>query len=323
MGQPEPDRPSTTSVWVAAARAFGAREPDPTVRNPDWLAERLLGPEGLALLGDHPLAAALAQPYEATAYEEASKSLEIAGLARMLIIRTRFIDERLEAAIADGATQVVILGAGFDTRAYRFAELLKSARVFEVDRPATQNLKIRRVREAIGAPPANLTYTPFDFRHEPLGEALARAGFKAGEKTFFIWEGVTMYLPAAAVHDTLRWIGSVAAPGSAVVFDYAGESAIKFFAKFESNVDIGALPDAVKIAIERFRRMIAAEPWIFGLPDDGEKEFLAEFALHLRSTMSMTGSEAVAKYLTRADGTVFGGLPANDQRGYSILEAAR
>src|SRR5689334_4209899 len=121
---------SRTSIWVAMGRAFGAREPDAHVRNPDYLAEALMGPEERALLADHPIVAALSQPYE-TALENP----EVISTSRMMIPRTHFIDTRLQEAVRDGATQVVILGAGFDTRAYRLKESLAATRVFEVDHP--------------------------------------------------------------------------------------------------------------------------------------------------------------------------------------------
>src|SRR5689334_11027033 len=143
--------PSRTSIMVAAGRAIGAREPDPSVRNPDSMAEIFLGPEVRALQIDHPALQALDKDYE-----EAMKDLEVVGTVRMMMIRTRFIEERLEHAIRNGATQVVILGAGFDTRAYRLLHLLKNVRVFEVDRPVTQALKRRRAAEVAGGIPANL-----------------------------------------------------------------------------------------------------------------------------------------------------------------------
>lgn len=108
---------------VAAARAFGAHDPDPSVRNPDWLAEHLLGPDELQLISEVPLSAALAQDYR-----EAGRDPQVAGGAMLMIIRTRYIDERLVEAVRNGATQVVILGAGFDSRAYRLHELLRGAR---------------------------------------------------------------------------------------------------------------------------------------------------------------------------------------------------
>jgi methyltransferase (TIGR00027 family) len=81
----------------------------------------------------------------------------------MNLIRTRFADERLESAVRAGAAQVVILGAGYDSRAYRLRELLKDVRVFEVDYGPTQEYKKRRVQEIFGCFPTNLTYVPIDF----------------------------------------------------------------------------------------------------------------------------------------------------------------
>jgi methyltransferase (TIGR00027 family) len=307
-----PAQISRTSIWAAAARALGAREPDARVRNPDWLAERLLGPDELALLGDHPLVDALAQPYEV-----ACQNMEALGAARILIPRTRFIDSRLEEAVDQGDSQIVILGAGFDSRAYRFSERLQHLRIFEVDQEATQQRKIRRVREAIGQPPANLVYVPIDFRKDTLGDALTRAGYQPDRKTIFIWEGVTMYLPGQAVRDTLHWIASNAAAESNVVFDYTYEAAIRM----SQNIDINQLPERIKQAFMRLRSLTATEPWIFGLPDEGEREFLAGLGLELRTIMGMNSAEAVEKYLTRADGSIFGLMPATGRQGYLILEA--
>src|SRR5215831_17395179 len=164
----EPPGISRTSIFVAAGRALGAREPDPSARNPDYLAEKLLGdPSTLGL--DHPAVRALS-----LSYDEALKDVEVASNVRMMIVRTRFIDEALERAVAGGATQVVILGAGFDSHAYRFRELLAPVKVFEVDRPATQAVKVQRVNEALGGAPSNLTYASIDFEHEDLPSGLAR-----------------------------------------------------------------------------------------------------------------------------------------------------
>jgi len=126
---------SRTSIYVAAGRAIGARDPDPSVRNPDYLAEKFLG-DPLTLDVDHPAVRALS-----LGYDEAMTDGEVVNAVRMMTVRTRFIDDALARAVADGATQVVILGAGFDSHAYRFQDLLAGVRVFEVDRPATQALK--------------------------------------------------------------------------------------------------------------------------------------------------------------------------------------
>jgi methyltransferase (TIGR00027 family) len=147
--------PSRTSILTAAARAFGFREPDASVRNPDWAAARLIGPDELALIAAHPIGKALDRDFQEAIYDP-----EIFGLAWLMLVRTRFIDEMMERAIRNGATQLVILGAGFDTRAHRFAELLKDAAVIEIDYGSTQEYKKRRVEEALGGTPANLIYAP-------------------------------------------------------------------------------------------------------------------------------------------------------------------
>jgi O-methyltransferase involved in polyketide biosynthesis len=104
--------PSKTCLYVAAARALGAREPDLAVRNPDYLAERLLGPEERALVADQACVHALDLDYA-----EAFKNMEAMGTVIMMQVRTRFIEERMADLISKGATQVVLLGAGFDTLA--------------------------------------------------------------------------------------------------------------------------------------------------------------------------------------------------------------
>ena len=193
---------SKTSIYVAAGRAVGAREPDPSVRNPDFLAEQLLG-DPAALGVDHPAVRALS-----LAYDAAMQDPEVIGIVRAMMVRTRFIDGALERAIAAGATQVAILGAGFDSHAYRCRELLQGVRVFEVDRPATQALKRQRVNEVLGGSPENLTYVPIDFQHEDLRDVLARHGYDMTQRTFFILEGVTMYVREESVRSTLSFVAA-------------------------------------------------------------------------------------------------------------------
>ena len=309
--------PSKTCLYVAAGRALGAREPDESIRNPDYLAERLLGPEERAMVADQPVVQALDQDFASV-----RESPEAMGSMVMMIIRTRFIEDRLEHAIRDGVSQVVILGAGFDTRAYRLVELLKSTRVFEVDQPSTQEYKKRRIRETGIEVPANLTYVPIDFRHDKLGEVLAASGYDSRKKTFFIWEGVTMYLPEAAVEETLRWVAAQA-PGSAVIFDFVGVMVIKFMA----IRDLSMFPEAARSAIERIRRLTAGEPWIFGVPDIGEEEFLRKQGLELREALPLGGPETQKRYLTRGDGTPYIPIPPPQQQyqgqrgGYCIAVA--
>jgi methyltransferase (TIGR00027 family) len=302
---------------VAAGRALGAREPDESIRNPDYLAERLLGFEERAMVADQPVVQALDQDFA-----DLHKNLGAMGTVVMMIIRTRFIEERLEHAIRDGASQVVILGAGFDTRAYRLTELLKAARVFEVDQPSTQEYKKRRIRETGIEVPPNLTYVPVDFRYDKLGDVLTAAGYDSSRRTFFIWEGVTMYLPEAAVEETLRWVAAQA-PGSTIIFDFVGAMVIEFMTK----VDLNMLPEAAKQAVARLQKLMAGEPWIFGMPDGSEREFLDKLGLELRQLLPIGGEESRKRYLTRSDGTPYIPVPPPQQQyqsqrgGYCLAEA--
>ena len=279
-----PGRPSRTSLVVAAARAFGAREPDESVRNPDWLAERLLGPEERALIHEHPLSGALEQDYG-----QARQNPLVAGTSNFMLVRTRFIDDHLERAVQNGATQIVILGAGFDTRAYRFKERLKSQRIFEVDHHATQEFKKRRLQEALGHLPDHVTFVEVDFKRDALRDVLRGAGYQATGKTFFIWEGVSMYLTEETVRETLRTI-SQAAPGSSLVMDYSCQATIEAMQRFPE------LP-------QHRHTTDWGEPWLFGVPDGSEREFFQSCGLELRESISIVRGAAMNRYLTRADGT--------------------
>jgi methyltransferase (TIGR00027 family) len=286
---------SKTAVWVAAARAIGAREPDPSVRNPDDLASALLGePSQLHVV--HPIVTALG-----ASYDEAMQDLETVGLVRAMIIRTRFIDEALERAIAAGATQVLILGAGLDSHAYRSRELLSGARVFELDRPSTLEYKRRRVNEALGGAPENLTYVPLDLE-EPIPATLARHGYDLSRRTFILMEGVSMYLPEAALQTTLQFIASHVL-GSSLVFDFATRAMVEGI----QRIDLASIPAAARASTERFLDIIRDEPWLFGISLDEEKSYLADLGLELGELVTIGGEESVARYLTRPDGTVVGG----------------
>lgn len=130
--------------------------------------------------------------------------------------RVTFFDSVVDRYLADVA-QFVILGAGFDTRAFR---LPKDAQVqsFEVDAPKTQAIKREMLRKA-GIDSAGVTFVAADFEKEDWLSLLVDAGFDTSKPALFLWEGVIMYLDWEAVEDTLRKIASTAR-GSLVAFDY-------------------------------------------------------------------------------------------------------
>ena len=136
-----------------------------------------------------------------------------------ILCRTRYIDDVLKRSLAQGLDQVVILGAGFDTRAYRI-DGMDNVRVFEVDLPGWRQEKKTRLEKVLGAVPENVTLVGIDFDRQDLGDALSAAGFHTSERTLFIWEGVTQYLTADAVSSTLAFVSDVSGAESSIVFTY-------------------------------------------------------------------------------------------------------
>jgi methyltransferase (TIGR00027 family) len=146
------------------------------------------------------------------------------GVMGFLVARERHIDETLLACLAGGMEQLVILGAGYDARAYRFEQLHGRVKIFEIDHPATQADKLAKVARIFGQPPAYVNYVPVDFNTERLNERLAAGGYESTARSLFIWQGVTQYLTPEAVDLTLAFVAEHAAPGSTIVFDYAEPS---------------------------------------------------------------------------------------------------
>ena len=292
----EVGKPSKTSIGAAARRALAARDYDPSVRNPDWVAEQFVGPNERKILAGDQTIKDLDRDYREAIKEQEPST----GMAH---IRTRFIDERLQHAVSGGAAQVVILGAGYDSRAYRMKELLKGVRVFEVDYGPTQEYKKRRVLEIFGCFPPNVTYVPIDFTHETLGNVLVREGYRSDRMTLFIWEGVSQFIPEEAIRSTLRFVATESAPGSSIVLDGKRKSFIDWV---RANIaSPGKVPQALRPTLALQKRVADfGEPWIFGFPDEREREFFKSLGLDLGELLPQDGHEAKVRYLTRRDGSV-------------------
>jgi methyltransferase (TIGR00027 family) len=169
------------------------------------------------------------------------------------VARTRLIDDWIEASIANGSQQLVILGAGFDSRAWRMP-VLAGLPIFELDHAATATKK-RRVAAAVAAERLNIVSITLDFDRDRLPDALAAAGFDPKRCSTVVWEGVTNYLTGDTVRSVLAWVGNLAA-GSTLIFTYVHRGVIADPTSFE-----GA---------ERILRTVAnaGEPWTFGfLPE--------------------------------------------------------
>lgn len=135
-------------------------------------------------------------------------------------LRHRFIDDHLASALDAGAEQVVLLGAGYDTRAYRFADRLAGRPVFEVDLASISRSKAATIAKHTDQfPKTNMVRVEIDFETQPLGATLVDAGFTEGARTFFTWEGVPMYLTRAAVKATLDAVWGMGGSGSVIAHD--------------------------------------------------------------------------------------------------------
>ena len=187
-----------------------------------------------------------------------------AGVMGFLTVRERHIDEHLQACLNGGLEQLVVLGAGFDARAYRFDRLKQGVRVFEVDHPATQAVKLAKLREIFGDVPEHVTFVPVDFNTQTLAKRLVESGYDESLKTLYIWQGVTQYLTPEAVDSTLAFVADHSAPGSSIIFDYV------YPATLEDPAQHGE--------VKRMRRMrrVSGEGLVFGIPAGTVESFLQQ-----------------------------------------------
>lgn len=197
------NRPSATAQRVALRRAAHQLLDRPRV-----LEDRL----ALAILGAEQAAALRADPRRFN-----GDPLALV-LRAFLVVRSRIAEEALALAVARGIQQYVVLGAGLDTFAYR--NPYPKLRVVEVDHPATQAWKRRRLAEAGIEVPASVAFASIDFESQQLIEVLRQAGVVAGRPSFFSWLGVTQYLEPTTVLATLSGLVALAQDGGGVVFDY-------------------------------------------------------------------------------------------------------
>jgi methyltransferase (TIGR00027 family) len=253
-----------TAEVTAFARAAGHR--DPAISNPDFLAERLLNFRYKMLL--FPGLRHLFLTY----YD-----YKVPGMYLYHQARTIFLDKVFLAA-ASRVRQIVILGAGMDTRPYRFAEQLKGIRIFEVDHPGTAEWKRQRLYR-LGTNTEHVTYVKTDFNNDSLEACLHRYNYDPETATFFLWEGVIMYLPIESVNKTLSFI-SAATPGSSVAFDYIYAASLDRPREFT-----GAEP---------YYRIVANrnEPCLFGIDPENVKPFLKEHGL---TVLSHTGPQELSR----------------------------
>ncbi|MGA2736939.1 MAG: SAM-dependent methyltransferase [Bryobacteraceae bacterium] len=192
----------------------------------------------------------------------------------------------LDRAIASAApiAQLVILGAGFDTRAWRLAAL-KDAAVFEVDHPDTQALKRARVA-AIPAKARTVCFVATDFQQDDLAASLRAAGYDASLPVFWLWEGVTMYLPPDAVAANLKSIAALSAPASHLALTYLSKDR----GRIPRSLFLALLGEPVRSAFAPAEITELAKMYGWGsTADSGIQDWLRDLAPALRLTKRQAG----------------------------------
>ena len=187
----------------------------------------------------------------------------VPGASNSIVARVRYFDDVVKSSINEGLEQLVILGAGYDTRAYRI-EGLSKIKVFEVDHPATQSIKIEKITEIFSSLHDHVTYVPTDLEVDKFGQRLLESGYNKSLKTLFIMEGILMYLSPEIVEEILSFIVHNSGKGSAILFDYIPLSVVEGTCELEAG--------------QNWRKgvMEVGEPFLFGINDGEIQSFLVQ-----------------------------------------------
>ena len=140
------------------------------------------------------------------------------SIRKGIVLRARYFDDYARGCIEDGYTQIVLLGAGYDSRFLRLEEF-HHVRIFELDLESTQVIKKALTRRLMGRLPEYVTYVPIDFSKGTLIPTLLKAGFVRSRRTLFIWEGVTLFLNLDIIAETLGSLAELG-PHNRVIFDF-------------------------------------------------------------------------------------------------------
>jgi methyltransferase (TIGR00027 family) len=181
------------------------------------------------------------------------------GIQNSIVARVRFFDDFVESTLANGLRQLVILGAGYDTRAHRM-ECLKKIRVFEVDHPGTQEMKIDVIKKIFGRLSDHVVYVPVDLTTEDLSFKLLENEYDKSKKTLFLMEGLLYYLSPSVVDGILSFIVRSSCKGSNILFDYFPPSLA------DGTGEVGRF---LKISLEK-----SGTPLQFGLEEKMVETFL-------------------------------------------------
>lgn len=271
---------SRTAEMTCVSRACSVLEANPYYKSADYIAPLLL-PSGLKPFLHFSLSRRLF-----------SKVAAPKGIYEYVIARTKYIDAIFRQALVEQLDQILIFGAGFDTRALRFQDAIGNTRVFELDVPVTQQAKIGQYQKRHLAIPASLTFIAIDFDKETLSTKLNEAGFCKHRRSLFILEGLTMYLQPESVNETFQIIRDYASKESWIVFDYIYASVLRKEGIYYGETGITqTVTDA-------------GEQWHFGIEKGQIEQFLIRYAMQLIDHKDSKDLEKA--YFSAPDGRTMG-----------------
>jgi methyltransferase (TIGR00027 family) len=271
---------SRTAEWTCVSRAASSLESRSHYRSDDQIA-LLLVPTFLRLLLHIPV---VRQFY--------SQVMAPQGIYEYTIARTKYVDMVFKEALAKGLDQILIFGAGFDTRALRLRSEDSDTRIFELDTSITQRAKLKQYEKRGVSIPSNVRFISIDFDKDSLVERLREARFEIGERSLFVLEGLLMYLQPESVDETFKMIARLAGEGSEVVFDYVQGSVLRQEGKYYGEREIMR-------TVEK-----AGECWYFGIEEGEVGQFLEKYGLRLVEQKGAQGLEQM--YFTDESGEVVG-----------------
>jgi len=272
------EKSSETAGFVTYFRACSHKEKNTSIRGPDYLAKEFhVGSARFKLKLSKLLLPILKKV--------------IPGTYEWVVARTFFFDEQFKRALERNYDQIVILGAGFDSRAYRFSDHIQNTAIYEVDTEATQNQKKAILAEIKTSLPETLRFVPVDFNEEKLSK-LFEYGFAENKKNLLIWEGVTEYLTEEAVDKTLKFIKQNSASGSEIAFTYVYKEIL------EGDYHYYGAEEIVNMVSKK------GESYTFGIAEGKITDFLSDRGLKL--VVNYTPKDLEQKYLTDDKGKVFG-----------------
>jgi methyltransferase (TIGR00027 family) len=258
-------RPSRTAHRVAIRRAAHQLVDDPVVFR-DPLAMAIIGAEAADNL---------------RAQISSEKDRLARALRAFMAVRSRYAEDQLDAAVAGGVRQYVVLGAGLDTFAYRNRHAERGLRVFEVDHPATQAWKRELLAAAQIGLPGEMAFVPLNFERQILRDELQAAGFRCDQPAFFSWLGVTIYLRHEAFTATMQFIRSMPSR-SGIAFDYAvARSSLSFLERLALDaltLRVGAAGEPFRLFFEPKKLTSEIEQMGFGQVENiGREEINARY----------------------------------------------